>query len=264
MLKVLTLNVWNYEGPWEQRLALIRRWLTLLSPDLVGFQEILQGADYNQADELLAGFGYHTEYAGPMNYWNDPSLQFGNLVASRWPISEAESVLLPMAGKEDQRVLVATTIDSPHGPLCFNTTHLSAQSHHGYIREQQVRKIVEVILRRRQRGTFPPILCGDFNAVPDSTEMRYLRGLQSLEGTSAYFVDAWQMMHGDQAGHTFARDNPYLGDRITQSRRIDYILVGKPDGRTGRVQSCDLACHLPADGVFPSDHFGLYAELSTD
>jgi len=263
MIKVLSLNIWNYEGPWQQRLGLIRNWIELLQPDLIGMQEVLLGEQYDQAAEIFSGMDYHLDYAGPMAYWNDTSLQFGNLVASRWPISDAEHVLLPMEGKTDQRVLIATTIDSPYGQLSFNTTHLSAQPNHGYIRELQVSKIGEVIMRRRQSGAFPPILCGDFNATPDSTEIRYIKGLHSLNKGSLFFNDAWQICHPEESGHTFTRANAYHRDHLFYDSRLDYLFVGRPLGKLGIVQHCDLACHLPLDDVFPSDHFGLYAELTT-
>ena len=41
-LRVLTLNIWNRQGPWEQRLAVIRRGLAELEPDVVGLQEVLR------------------------------------------------------------------------------------------------------------------------------------------------------------------------------------------------------------------------------
>src|SRR5213078_314418 len=39
-VRVLTLNLWNREGPWEQRRELLRAWFERLEPDLVGLQEV--------------------------------------------------------------------------------------------------------------------------------------------------------------------------------------------------------------------------------
>ena len=38
---------------------------------------------------------------------------------------------------------------------------------------------------------FPPVLMGDFNAEPDSDEIRYLRGYHSRLGRSVYFADCF-------------------------------------------------------------------------
>ena len=40
---VLTLNIWNHEGPWGDRLPLIRACIGSLDPDLIALQEVLVG-----------------------------------------------------------------------------------------------------------------------------------------------------------------------------------------------------------------------------
>ena len=40
-LRVVTLNIWNRQGPWRERLPLIRDGLAALAPDVVGLQEVL-------------------------------------------------------------------------------------------------------------------------------------------------------------------------------------------------------------------------------
>jgi hypothetical protein len=51
-LAVLTLNVWNREGPWPERLPLISSWIDRLQPDLIGLQEVV---DASHTQELLGG-----------------------------------------------------------------------------------------------------------------------------------------------------------------------------------------------------------------
>ena len=41
-LRVATLNIWNKSGPWAERLPLLRKQLSELSPDVVGLQEVLR------------------------------------------------------------------------------------------------------------------------------------------------------------------------------------------------------------------------------
>jgi endonuclease/exonuclease/phosphatase family metal-dependent hydrolase len=263
MLTVMTLNIWNYEGPWAERLPLIREWIRLLDPDLIGLQEVLYSETYEQAAEIFEGFDYHREYAGEMEYWNDRTLKFGNLIASRWPITEVEITRLPMAGKPDQRALLAATIGSPHGNISFATTHLSSGQHEGYIREQQVKATGDALLKRRTRNDMPTIFCGDFNATPDTSEIRYIKGLHSIEGRSLYFQDAWEQSGDGSAGYTFTPRNNYRVDSNLQPKRLDYIFVEHLEGQKGTLKRCDVVCHVPRHGVYPSDHFGLFAEIET-
>src|SRR5436190_15132835 len=123
-LRVLTLNIWNRQGPWEQRLALIRRGIERLAPDLIGLQEVLRlrGAPRSQAGEIADGLGYHEAY-GPA--WDiGGGLEFGNAVLSRFPVTREEAIALPTAA-EEPRCLLHAEIDAPCGPIPFFVTHLN-------------------------------------------------------------------------------------------------------------------------------------------
>lgn len=260
-LSVLTLNLWHDSGPWKDRAVEIRRWIDRLDPDLVGFQEVLQGGTFDQAAELLEGRGYRIEFARAMHFWRDPAVGFGNAVASRWPILDREELRLPESGEDERRVALSVTVDSPFGPLSFTVTHLNWKLHHGSIRERQVVALCDLVLRRRPRGGFPPILVGDFNAEPDSAEVRYVCGLQSIGGRSVHLRDAWRCV-GRGDGITWSNRNDYARPWLEPERRIDYVFVGPPaPGGAGLVESARVVCDEPRDGIWPSDHFGVYAEL---
>ena len=269
-VRVLTLNIWNSSGPWEQRRPLIREWIERLSPDLVGFQEVLRGDGIDQAHELLDGMGYHVDYAQASVWWGDKKSAFGNAIGSRWPIVDREEVELP--GRDDPedpeiRCALNVQIDSPLGPISLTCTHLNWRPHHGPVRERQVQALADFVLRRRPKDGFPSIVVGDFNAEPGSDEIRFLTGLHAIGGRGVFFRDAWRIGGGTdgQGGATWSSTNPYAREALDPERRIDYIFTGypKPDG-VGHITGCRVVCNEERDGVFPSDHFGLYAELSSE
>jgi endonuclease/exonuclease/phosphatase family metal-dependent hydrolase len=261
-LKVLTLNLWHDAGPWPERARRIRAWLDRLDPDLVGFQEVLRGPDVDLAAELLEGRGMHREFAVATPRWLGRDAAFGNAVAARWPLSERDVWTLPASGDGETRTALAVTVDAPSGPIRFACTHLNWRFHHGHVRERQVVALCDRVRAGRPRGGFPPILVGDFNAEPDSAEIRYVTGLQSLAGRSAYFVDAWRMAGAGGDGITWSHRNEHTRSWLEPDRRIDYVFVGPPrrDG-LGHVTECRVVCDDGAEGVWPSDHFGVYAEL---
>jgi endonuclease/exonuclease/phosphatase family metal-dependent hydrolase len=274
VLTVLTLNLWHDAGPYEARAARIRGWLERLSPDLIGFQEALRGPGFDQVAELTEGLGYHCDYACASRFWRDPAHgrgkrpahEFGNAIASRWPIASREAVALPDAGDGETRAALSVSIDSPHGPLGMTCTHLHWKFRHGAVRERQVVAVCDLALRRRPRGGFPPLLVGDFNAEPESAEIRYVTGLQSLEGRSVAFLDAWRVAGGGGPGITWSNANPYARVNLEPDRRIDYVFAGFPvrGSGVGRIARCRVVCDREEGGVWPSDHFGVYAELRTD
>lgn len=263
-LKVLTLNLWNDSGPWPARRSLIRSWIRRLDPDLIAFQEALSGPSCDQLDELVGDMAFTTAYVGASRFWRDSSLQFGNAIASRWPIAERHELELPNAGDSETRAAVTALIDAPvpGGQLCFSSTHLSWKFEHGFIRERQVVALAEHVRSIAPRDGFPPIVAGDFNAEPDSDEIRYLTGLHSIDGRSVHFRDAWRCSGAVGQGMTWSNRNDYARACFEFDRRIDYVFSGPPMlGGSGQVESCRVVCDQVDGEVWPSDHFGLLAEL---
>jgi len=270
-LKVLTVNIWHDQSPWSDRLVLLRNWIDRLDPDLIGFQEVLVGEGTDQVQEILGEAGYHLDYGSAMTLPDRKHLEFGNAIASRWPITDREEIRLPDRGDWEARAALSVTIDSPYGPLGFTCTHLHWQFNHGNVREKQVALLAERAWKRRPENGFPPIVVGDFNAEPDSDEIRFMTGRHSLAGQSVAFLDAWEVagdssLPGEEGrGITWSNRNAYARVEYEPRRRIDYIFVGLP-GRKGRgwVEECRVVCNKEEDGVWPTDHFGVYAELRTE
>lgn len=263
-ISVLTLNLWHDAGPYARRAAQIRSWIARLDPDLIGFQEALRGPEFDQAAELLDGLGYHLDYVEATR-WQNGEISFGNAAASRWPILGRDTLQLPASDEGEQRAALSITVEAPPGPISFTTTHLNWRFHHGVVRERQVIALCDWVRARRPLRGFPPILVGDFNAEPDSAEIRYVTGLQSLEGRGVYFADAWRVAGEEGSGITWSNANDHAREWQEPDRRIDYIFAGPPRGDgLGRLLRCQVVCDQANDGVWPSDHFGVYAELRSE
>lgn len=275
-LRVVTLNIWNKSGPWPARLPLIQREVARLAPDLVGLQEVLRLVpdagraapmpETCQAVEIAGDGGWHIAFAEAAHYGQ--GLAFGNALLSRWPIVEERSIALPGHESGETRVLLYARVDAPWGHIPVFVTHLNWKLHHGSVRLGQVRFIVDRIMDIApvDAGLLPPILMGDMNAEPDSDEMRYLRGLATVDGATAYFADAWIYGGDGGAGATFDRRNRFAALAHEPPRRIDYIYVRGPDRKLrGEPIATHVAFSTPepgADGpTWPSDHFGLFSEI---
>jgi endonuclease/exonuclease/phosphatase family metal-dependent hydrolase len=125
-------------------------------------------------------------------------------------------------------------------------------------------------LDSRHRTTLPTIIAGDFNAAPDAASIRYLAGLQSLDGKSVHYHDAWAVA-GDGPGFTWTADNPnaarVIGQIVGQprhGRRIDYIFVGGWDAHPkarASVLNIERVFDKPVNGVWLSDHYGVLADI---
>ncbi len=250
-LSVLSLNVWNREKNWLSRLQLIKQWLKRLQPDLIGLQEAV---DREHVQEIVGEFGYRSEWMGT---------ESGIAIAARWPIENREELWLPGDDKNSNGgPALRGMVRAPCGAIPFTcATTAFYMTGHGYKRERQMPALNQ-FARSRSKEDFPAILVGDFNTDPESAEIRYLKGLQSLNGGSAYWCDAWEQAGEGSKGATWSRLNDYAAWAPWPNRRIDYIFVSQPRlDHAGTIEHCEVVCNESVDGVWPSDHFGVFARL---
>lgn len=257
--RVGTLNIWNRLGPWEERLVAIRAGVAAEDLDVLCLQEVVRVDGFDQGALVAEGFGYQVVHGRH----SEARLPIGNALLSRYPISRHEVFDLPTGDTVERRSVLLAMLAAPFGTVPVFVTHLNWRLDEGHVRELQVRLLAELVADTcRDESLYPPVLAGDFNAEPDSDEMRFLRGLTSLGARRrVYFADAFGAA-GEGAGITFARRNPFAAQVHEPDRRIDYVLVrGHDERHRGAPLSARVAFDSPVEGVFPSDHFGVVATL---
>ncbi len=263
-LRLVTLNIWNRQGPWERRLPLLRAGLQALDADIIALQEVLRlPGSGDQATEI--GTHPHVAYGAAIQIAGGP-LEFGNALLSRWPIVETWVVPLPVERLDEGRSLLCARVDTPRGLLPVYVTHLTWQLHLGHDRVRQVRVIDDTIQETKVSDALPAVLLGDMNAEPDADEMRFLRGLTPLGGRSTYWADCFHL-RGAGPGHTYARTNGYARVLCEPDRRLDYIFVRGPDrDKRGEPLAARVVLDEPSPSPsgqdWASDHYGVYAEVS--
>lgn len=270
-VRVVTVNTENLEGD-PRRQRLLNEELRRLDPDLVALQEVIEDDANHQLDALLDGSALHRVHQSHTQSYSPPfgDRYGGTAVASRWPHRVVETLDLRLLDATDVPwATLATVIDIPTaGELLFIATTGSWRLDAESARERQAVALTD--LDARHRRILPTIIAGDLNASPESASVRYLTGLQSLAGRSVHYHDAWTIA-GHGPGHTWTVDNPnaqaVMAAVVRQPqhrRRIDYIFVGSAQAHPNawaEVRAVSLAFDQPQDGVWPSDHFGLMADL---
>ncbi|MFV0268230.1 MAG: endonuclease/exonuclease/phosphatase family protein [Draconibacterium sp.] len=170
-LKILCYNLRFGElASLEELAAFIRE----QDPDIVALQEVdcrtyrerapkQHGKDF--ATELgfrtgmLSAYGKTIDYAGGY---------YGIGILSKYPMASIERIFLPKTenGKEQRAVLVAEVELQKQQYITFACTHLDYTN--TLERQVQVDSLNEIL----QKKINPVILCGDFNAQPDSKEIK--------------------------------------------------------------------------------------------
>ena len=258
--RAATLNIWSRFGPWEERLVGIRHGLRALAPDVIGMQEVLCFPEMDQAALVSEGLGYEIAWGRASENHGFPA---GNAILSRWPIARREVVELPTGGSDEQRSIVFAELASPFGNVPVFCTHLNWKLHHGHIRQLQVKALTEAVARLAPIDGFPALVMGDFNAEPDSDEIRFMRGLAGLGGPCVYFADSFGVAGDGSQGTTFSKRNPFAAVCREPERRIDYVFVrGPDDSQRGEPTEASVCFDQPHEGTFPSDHFGVIATIT--
>jgi endonuclease/exonuclease/phosphatase family metal-dependent hydrolase len=234
-LRVVTWNVWERHGPWEERQQGIRDELLRVDPDVVALQESWP----EQAAALAEPLGAEHRSTGVVS------------VLSRWPIAAWREHELPGVEGGDGFVAEAA-IEGPRGVVRVFVTALAWRLEHSQARQEQVRELVRLVADAEGYV----VLCGDFNAAPDSDEIRLLTGRAAAPGLA--FYDAWEVAGDGGPGHTWSNANHWARPSLLPPRRIDYVFTPWPRaGGAGHPIRCDLI------GVThpPSDHYGVVADL---
>lgn len=260
-LRILTLNIWNYNAPWTRRRDLIAQTITQHNPDIIGFQEIRHSGqkndhNKNQAQQLAEHLpNYHYIYK-PAQRNPEKDEWEGLSIFSKRPFLSSSFIALSRNPEDDrdhhQRIVLHAELQTPSGTLHFFNTHLSL-SQKG--RSRTVREITAFVAR--YTGDLPSILVGDFNEVPNQDPIQHITNETKL-------IDTWHHAHPNDPGWTFTDDNPYVrkGNDHRRGHRIDYIFAQPPKPNGGQLITCTRIADQPApDGHYPSDHYGLIADF---
>jgi endonuclease/exonuclease/phosphatase family metal-dependent hydrolase len=259
-LRVLTWNLWWRLGDWQSRADAIARVMQDVRPDVACLQEVWREGDRSQAAWLAERL--HMEHAFAPDRI-ESGVEQGVALLSRWPLREVESRDLPVpAGVEHRTVALRAVVDGPRGPLLAVTTHLIPYPPRSDARQQQVRALVEFVAERKRR---PPmtVVCGDFNAAPDSDEIRMLNGRRAPASAGWTFLDAWDTAGDGSPGYTMTKSNPNAAPLLLPDLRWDYVFVSWPSlaGGVSHPVHAEIVGTETHGGVVPSDHYGVVADL---
>ena len=160
-------------------------------------------------------------------------------------------------------------------PIIMINTHLSAAPPSDSTGVK--RRLNEINELAEFTNDFPDeklkIIGGDFNAVPNSNEIKTLLRAANLfdtfadDTTSANFT--WDPKNN--ANIAYSTNELYTGTDLNESeiktalydtvpRRIDYILLSGGFAKKD-ITKFNTVFNKPVNGVFPSDHYGAYAEI---
>lgn len=254
-MRVLDLNIWNYNEPWAIRKDLIVSLIQDTQPDVVALQEVRyqewRPDHRHQADQIRAGLSGYEVVWHPAAHWDQEGggQQWEGLaILSRYPLVDQACCRLPRDADDPQnhfpRLVLGARVRAPEGHWWVFNTHFP-------LSDRARRRVAPLALQfLRKTSSDPFVFTGDFNAAPSELPIRFLTANVELDGSRGDLTDAWQALHPAQAGHTFPAWAP--------RQRIDYLFLSP----NVAVQDVVVLGQVPDRGaVSPSDHCALLATL---
>jgi endonuclease/exonuclease/phosphatase family metal-dependent hydrolase len=237
-LRVVTWNVWGRYGQWELREAGLEDTLRQLDADIVCLVESWATPDGSQVDEVGEHLRFeHRVFVGD---WPEEGWTSGLGLVSRWPVIRHELRALRADDAGAAGAALFALLDGPRGPIQLFVVMLDYPLHGSAVRQAQVRELCTFVdeVAQHRHAT---VVCGDFNAAPDSDEIRMLTGRSATPVEGLVFYDAWEVAGDGGPGYTWSNQNALSAVGMYPDRRFDYVLSAWPRrGAVGHPTRCDL------------------------
>ncbi len=196
-LKIMTYNIHQaFDCDYRVDLESIAEVIKSHNPDILCLQEVNRGQIVTGLIDSLAlireELRYHTVY-GP----NHDDGQYGNAILSRYPIKNWQNHKFKNNIYETRGMLEAE-ISTPGAPMHIYVTHLD------FLIDNRVRTLQAKEVLAIWNGKPRSIICGDFNAEPDSSELKpmYTSGLrEASRETGQEKKYTFHESRGEKPGH---------------------------------------------------------------
>lgn len=258
-LKIVTLNILTDLSRWHERRSLLTQGLADLSPDLIALQEVR--LPFNPAGWLADQLGYTHRLISPKSGWSASHEALA--LISRLPLEETQ--VLDLGGQD--RIAQHASLKIGAHTIAIANCHLYWQPGESPARLRQVERMLDWL--QNLPGAPPCVVCGDFNATPKTQAIHRMRQQLRSAHVAVHGVEPEYTCPTPLQRSPWAIARTMLGFFLLIRPRhlnlrwrgvLDYIFV---DPRF-RVLDCRVVLDRPSSEnprIYPSDHFGLYAEI---
>jgi len=244
-MKIGTLNSWGTSGPYLDRWNYFLEELDRLSPDILFLQEVF---DPLLVERVARATNLTHQVVAP---------ETGLAIATRFPVLLHDTpIFQTISAREDyKRGMALATLEINSWRITAANTHLSWKPEDDTTRMKQANELIE----RLRVVENPILLAGDFNDVPDSATLKLVQ--------ASGYHDLFATCHSKEPGYTWDNRNPFVESHHVElpDRRIDFLFLDQKWWEQTKVIRCNVHFNQPnAAGIYPSDHYGVFAEISDE
>jgi endonuclease/exonuclease/phosphatase family metal-dependent hydrolase len=252
-IKIVTINTWKCDGEYRKRIALLAKQLAMLKPDIVACQECFVSQDADTLKYLAQKLNMNRTYlpGRQKKRYFEAKLtdsESGLGVLSIFPLAQTGFIALPGVPDDNDRKVQLVEVTLPGGTkIAVTNVHLTHLSDTNGLRSTQAEALATVVCADKTHECH--LICGDFNAVIDSPEVRIFRRL-------AQAADCYEA--GEGAEPRYSLLDPFkAGKRIC----VDHIFSLPLRNKNYYPEFINSGIVLdqadPLTGLYASDHFGI-------
>ena len=256
-VRLVTWNVlWRFEPDWRARERGILATLERLQPDVVGLQECWGTGDSSQAHVIAEHLGMHAAFVAPSlppvpeppEHPDQAGVLMGVGLVSRHPIRALAEHVLPVSHRQVAPAVLSARIEHPETPFDVIVAATEWEPDFADDHLAQTRRLADLLA---EAATMPRFLLADLNCDATQAEFAPL---------AAVADDTWDLGGGDPDAVTLGSAVPFAPLEATKEidRRVDHVLVCR---RADLAVDAAFTVDAPIDGVFPSDHFPVVADV---
>ena len=226
--RVMTYNIHHGEGlDGKVDLLRIAELIKRERADVVALQEVDKGTQRTMRrdfpEELAALTGMRCVFSNNHAFQGG---EYGNAVLTRFPVKRWSNLHYQMIRPGEQRGILQLVLDVRGSEVVFMNTHIDSRPDDA----ERWLNVGEIEALEKHYAGRPMIICGDFNAVPDSRVCRRL---------GKTFDDVWAQI-GEGDGFSFPAGKP--------AKRIDYLWTSRNESLVplkAWLPQSDASDHLP-------------------
>ena len=241
-MKIVTLNTWGTEGPYEKRWRLLLEELTRLNPEVICFQEAF---DPELVEQIQKTLGFPNTLI---------SLRSGLAIVTKFELSSEKTLAFETQSPTEPyvREAILAVLNTGKNEFVAANTHLAWKSEDAPVRLGQVKELMEAV----KEGKQDVILAGDFNDTPESPALHELK--------RAGFRDVYDLCHPAGSEVTWDNRNPFIQTHSVKfpDRRIDFLFLSEALAKKSKPKKCEIVFNrADGEGIYTSDHYGVMAEI---
>lgn len=235
---LLTYNVGVFHKYTENSTPMVAAMMHELNADIISMNELdsmtIRTGGHYQLEEFAAemGEGWDFNYTRAMPY-NGGAYGIGIATGPRFKINESYDISLGKYDGSENRAMSVVETDK----LIYASVHLDHKSKSAQL--QQAKNASEWLCERYKSTKKPVFLCGDFNALPDSETISYIK-------------ENWTMLSSDSI-FTHDSENPDIV--------IDYIFILNNGAKYEFISTDAPTAFKNGDPSEASDHLPVYVRI---